>query len=94
MLSPTACWVSGGRTAEPASVVLAEREGTTLPDAFAVQLVHRLRDQDPRITPALTWLDRASGGAGNDGGRGRARRTPEAGCRRPSRCATSSPACA
>ena len=48
---------AGGRTAEPASVVLAEREGTTLPDAFAVQLVHRLRDQDPRITPALTWLD-------------------------------------
>ena len=26
-------------------------------EAFAVQLVHRLRDQDPRITPALTWLD-------------------------------------
>ena len=37
--------------------MLAEHEGTTLPDAFAVQLVHRLRDQDPRITPALTWLD-------------------------------------
>ena len=32
-------------------------ERTPLPDAFAVQLVHRLRDQDPRITPALTWLD-------------------------------------
>ena len=27
------------------------------PEALAVQLVHRLRDQDPRITPALTWLD-------------------------------------
>ena len=48
---------AGGRTAEPASVVLARHEGTTVPDAFAVQLVHRLRDQDPRITPALTWLD-------------------------------------
>jgi cyclic beta-1,2-glucan synthetase len=48
---------AGGRAAEPASVVLAEREGTTLPDAFAVQLVHRLRDQDPRVTSALTWLD-------------------------------------
>ncbi len=47
----------GGHAAEPAAIVLAEREGTTLPDAFAVQLVHRLRDQDPRITPALTWLD-------------------------------------
>ncbi len=48
---------AGGRTAEPAAIVLAAREGTALPDAFAVQLVHRLRDQDPRITPALTWLD-------------------------------------
>ena len=25
--------------------------------AFAVQLVHRLRDQDPKITPALLWLE-------------------------------------
>ncbi len=49
---------AGGRAAEPASVVLAEREGTRLRAAFAVQMVHRLRDQDPRITPALTWLDR------------------------------------
>lgn len=48
---------TGGHAAEPASIVLAEREGTALPEAFAVQLVHRLRDQDPRITPALTWLD-------------------------------------
>ena len=32
-------------------------ERAPLPDAFAVQLVHRLRDQDPQITPALTWLD-------------------------------------
>ena len=49
---------AGGRAAEAASVVLAASDGTTLADAFAVQLVHRLRDQDPRITPALTWLDR------------------------------------
>ena len=48
---------AGGRAAEPASVVLLACEGVTLSDAFAVQLVHRLRDQDPRITPALTWLD-------------------------------------
>ena len=48
---------AGGRVAEPASVVLAAHEGTPLLAAFAVQLVHRLRDQDPRITPALTWLD-------------------------------------
>src|SRR6202012_1711314 len=36
-----------------------------LPDAFAVQLVHRLRDQDPRITPALTWLDQYLGAQGS-----------------------------
>jgi len=47
----------GGHVAEPALTVLAQRNGTLLSDAFAVQLVHRLRDQDPRITPALTWLD-------------------------------------
>ncbi len=49
---------TGGRAGEAASVVLARHDGTTLPAAFAVQLVLRLRDQDPRITPALTWLDR------------------------------------
>ncbi len=37
--------------------MLADHERAPLPDAFAVQLVHRLRDQDPRVTPALTWLD-------------------------------------
>ncbi|MGH7041465.1 MAG: glycosyl transferase, partial [Acetobacteraceae bacterium] len=47
----------GGHAAEPASTVLVHRDGTSLSDAFAVQLVHRLRDQDRRITPALTWLD-------------------------------------
>jgi len=48
---------AGGHASEPASIVLAEFAGAALPEAFAVQLVHRLRDQDPRITPALTWLD-------------------------------------
>jgi cyclic beta-1,2-glucan synthetase len=48
---------AGDRVTEPASVVLAELLGTSLQRAFAVQLVHRLRDQDPRIMPALTWLD-------------------------------------
>jgi cyclic beta-1,2-glucan synthetase len=28
-----------------------------LPTAFAVQLVKRLRDQDPKVMPALLWLD-------------------------------------
>jgi len=47
----------GGHPAEPVSTVLAD-QGDVLSEPFAVQLVHRLRDQDPRITPALTWLDR------------------------------------
>jgi cyclic beta-1,2-glucan synthetase len=44
-----------GRAAKP---VLSDFERADLPDAFAVQLVYRLRDQDPGVTPALTWLDR------------------------------------
>ncbi len=47
----------GGHPAQPASVVLADREAADVTEAFAVQLVHRLRDQDPRVTPAMTWLD-------------------------------------
>jgi cyclic beta-1,2-glucan synthetase len=47
----------GGRTAEPVPVVFAAHERVTLPRALAVQLVHRLHDQDSRIIPALTWLD-------------------------------------
>ena len=46
-----------GRPVETAAVVFAGRRVEPLPRAFAVQLVHRLRDQDPRFTPALTWLD-------------------------------------
>ncbi|HET6609396.1 MAG TPA: glucoamylase family protein, partial [Rhodopila sp.] len=56
---------ASGHTAEPAPAVLAQYDGTTLPDAFAVQLVHRLRDQDPRMTPALTWLDQYLGAQGS-----------------------------
>ncbi len=47
----------GGRPAESATAVLATHERLALSNAFAVQLVHRLRDQDPKITPALNWLD-------------------------------------
>ncbi|MDG4603611.1 MAG: glucoamylase family protein [Defluviicoccus sp.] len=48
---------AGGRATEPAFAVLSVYERASLPDAFAVQLVYRLRDQDPKFTPALTWLD-------------------------------------
>jgi cyclic beta-1,2-glucan synthetase len=46
-----------GLIAEPASIVFADRATGPLSEAFAVQLVHRLRDQDPKVTPALAWLD-------------------------------------
>ena len=45
-----------GRPAEPVAAVFRGREAP-LPAAFAVQLVQRLRDQDPKVTPALVWLD-------------------------------------
>ncbi len=48
---------AGSRAPEPAPVVLADLERMPLPDAFAVELVHRLRDQDPKVTPVLMWLD-------------------------------------
>jgi cyclic beta-1,2-glucan synthetase len=48
---------AGGCAPEAASSVFAARPNGPLPDAFAVQLVHRLRDQDPKFTPALAWLD-------------------------------------
>ncbi len=47
----------GGRPAEPVQAVFANRERASLPASLAVQLVYRLRDQDPTVTPALTWLD-------------------------------------
>ena len=48
---------AGSRVAEPLTLLLAEHDKTPLADAFAVQLLHRLQDQDPRVIPALAWLD-------------------------------------
>ncbi len=48
---------AGERTAEPISVVFAKDDRTPTSGGLAVQLVHRLRDQDPRIIPALVWLE-------------------------------------
>jgi len=45
------------RAPEPAASVLQAFEGQPLKTAFAVQLVQRLRDQDPTAMPALRWLD-------------------------------------
>jgi len=45
------------REAEPVASVLSGMNKTNLARAFSVQLVQRLRDQDPKVTPALLWLD-------------------------------------
>jgi cyclic beta-1,2-glucan synthetase len=45
------------RAAEPLSAVLRELSGVPLSPTFAVQLLQRLRDQDPGATPALPWLE-------------------------------------
>ena len=48
---------TAGMMADSNKVVLASYNQTTYPAAFLVQLVHRLRDQDATMAPALTWLD-------------------------------------
>ena len=46
-----------GHAAEPAAPALQRHEHAPLPEAFAVQLIKRLRDQDPDVVPALMWLE-------------------------------------
>ncbi len=48
---------AGGRAAQSAEAVLPEHSSVVYADAFLVQMVQRLRDQDPGIAPALAWLD-------------------------------------
>ncbi len=43
--------------AEPVRAVFQRYEKAPLTGAFAVQLVQRLRDQDPKVTRSLTWLE-------------------------------------
>lgn len=59
---------AGGAQPEPLGVVLPPDPRATFPDSFLVQLVHRLRDQDPSVAPALAWLERqlANQGTGAD----------------------------
>ena len=47
-----------GEPSERAATLLQRLERAPLVTAFAVQLVQRLRDQDPAVTPTLRWLDR------------------------------------
>ncbi len=46
-----------GYTAEPEALMRRDTADGSLPPAFVVQLVLRLRDQDPETTPARGWLD-------------------------------------
>ena len=46
-----------GYAVEPDALAFRHATGASLHPAFAVQLVLRLRDQDPTITPARRWLD-------------------------------------
>ena len=47
-----------GRNAEPSATIETELERTELPDAFLVQLIHRLRDRGPAAESLLTHLDK------------------------------------
>src|SRR5881296_3372 len=49
------------RKVEPPDEVLSSLGNAPLARAFAVQLVQRLRGQDPSIMPALAWLERKLG---------------------------------
>src|SRR5580704_1507680 len=46
-----------GYAAEPDALSRQGSTATSFPPAFVVQLVLRLRDQDPNTTPARQWLD-------------------------------------
>jgi cyclic beta-1,2-glucan synthetase len=48
---------ANGREAEPAEVVFKDFDRSPVPAAFAVEMVQRLRDQDAKVAPALSWLD-------------------------------------
>ena len=46
-----------GQAVEPGALLKRYDNSPVLHKAFVVQLLQRLRDQDPRVNPALTWLD-------------------------------------
>src|SRR5579862_2065597 len=48
---------TGGRSLVSPAIVLHQIEKKSLDRAFAVQLILRLRDLDPKVGPVLLWLD-------------------------------------
>jgi cyclic beta-1,2-glucan synthetase len=57
-----------GAATDPLALLHRHAQDRTLSPAFVVQVVKRLRDQDPHVTPALTWLEEqlALQGQGSD----------------------------
>ncbi|HEY9685369.1 MAG TPA: glucoamylase family protein [Coleofasciculaceae cyanobacterium] len=49
--------VNGQKADSSVDLIFQRYTQSPLPTAFAVQLVQRLRDQDPKVTPALRWLE-------------------------------------
>src|SRR5581483_5494931 len=47
----------GGNPVVSPEMALTPYNSRRLPEAFVVRLIERLRDQDPRVMPVLTWLD-------------------------------------
>jgi cyclic beta-1,2-glucan synthetase len=47
-----------GRDIQAAATMMSQSDDSRLVTAFAVELVLRLRDQDPAVTPALVWLQK------------------------------------
>ena len=45
-----------GQPPEPVATLVERYGSSALRDTFAVQLLQRLHDQDPEVTPAVTWL--------------------------------------
>ncbi len=58
-----------GQAANPNALNDWKRRSGKLTPAFGVQLVHRLRDQDPKFTPALVWLEHELKAQGMDADR-------------------------
>ncbi|MEO8259571.1 MAG: glucoamylase family protein [Acidobacteriota bacterium] len=48
---------TGGRPPAPPEAALRRFNAIPLPTAFIERLLQRLRDQDPRVTPALVWVE-------------------------------------
>jgi cyclic beta-1,2-glucan synthetase len=46
-----------GRVPDPIEITLPPVQQVAYSGSFMVQLIHRLRDQDPAMAPALAWLD-------------------------------------